>query len=106
MMANLLVNHWPTKWSYIMTNLELAVICRLVYMEMISCMPANGHRSLAAQHQVAVHHGLTCNKAKTIWRVIAIGRSFGYYVNNQEDEVFVLLIAELADIGWTYKSFF
>ena len=89
-----------------MTNLELAVICRLVYMEMISCMPANGNWSLSAQHQVAVHHGLDCNKAKTIWRVIAIGRSLGYYVNNQEDEDLTLLNEELSAKGWTYKSFF
>ena len=89
-----------------MTNLELAAVCRMVYAEMICCMSAHGHCSLAAQHQIALHHGLACNKAKTIWNVIAVGRSMTYYVRNQEDEDLVLLNEELEAMGWTYKSFF
>ena len=89
-----------------MTNLELVAVCHSVHMEMICCMAAHGFCSLAAQHQVALHHGLACNKAKLIWKVIAIGRSMTYYVRNEEDEDLVLLNAELSDMGWTYKSFF
>ena len=87
-----------------MTNLELAAICHLVYMEVVCCMSAHGHCSLAAQHQIAIHHGLACNKAKLIWKVLDVGRSMTYYVRNDED--LVLLNEELEAMGWTYKSFF
>ena len=89
-----------------MTNLELAAVCHSVYMEIVCCMSAHGHCSLDAQHQIAVHHGLACNKAKLIWKVTAIGRSYDYYIRNLQNEDLVLLNAELADLGWTYKSFF